>query len=546
MNKSASKSEKIILTSISLVFIAWCLVFIYRSSFIAIDGKRYFCLVDDAMISMRYAWNFSHGYGLVWNPGEYVQGYTNLLMTLLMSFSTWVFDKSTANLFIQILGIVFSLGIAFVSLRLVDYFFQVTHHQYSSLIRILTFAGILTYYPLNYWSLMGMETGLLTLLLVSSVTLALYYLKSRKMRLLIYFTILFGLAFLTRNDAIICIGLVYGYLFWDNVISGKNFHQLLKLVFSFCSFLVFVGIQLLFQHFYYGEVLPNTYTLKLTGLPFSLRFVDGLNFLKPFLIETSLMIFIIVIGMIVQHNRLKLLFFSFYLALISYQIYIGGDVWPEWRMISPVMPFVVILFINAISTIIRKFTTKNINYERSINRPQDQLIIRYYLYQSILFLIFWVGISMAVIQFHRDMFFITRPAELYPNIEMVNIALALDDITSPNATIAVFRAGTLPYFSGRKAIDILGKSDRYIAKLPPDTSGSISWMNIKNVPGHIKYNLDYSIKSHTPTFVEKFSWGTQDISEWAESKYVQVEYRDLQLFLLKYSPDVNWDKVNSP
>ena len=77
------KNHLICILGIGLII--WAAAFIYRSSFIAIDGKRYYCLFDDAMISMRYAWNFSHGLGLVWNPGEYVQGYTNLLMVLLMS-----------------------------------------------------------------------------------------------------------------------------------------------------------------------------------------------------------------------------------------------------------------------------------------------------------------------------------------------------------------------------------------------------------------------------------------------------------------------------
>ena len=62
---------------IGACFVAWASLFIYYSSFVGIDGRRYFCLIDDAMISMRYAWNFSHGSGLVWNPGEYVEGYTN-------------------------------------------------------------------------------------------------------------------------------------------------------------------------------------------------------------------------------------------------------------------------------------------------------------------------------------------------------------------------------------------------------------------------------------------------------------------------------------
>ena len=56
------------------------------------------------MISMRYAWNFSHGQGLVWNPGERIEGFTNLLWTLVMSIFTGLLDKVGAVLAVQITG----------------------------------------------------------------------------------------------------------------------------------------------------------------------------------------------------------------------------------------------------------------------------------------------------------------------------------------------------------------------------------------------------------------------------------------------------------
>jgi len=55
-----------------ILYLAWSANYIFRSSFIGLDGQRYFSLFDDAMISMRYAWNFSHGYGLVWTKGVIV------------------------------------------------------------------------------------------------------------------------------------------------------------------------------------------------------------------------------------------------------------------------------------------------------------------------------------------------------------------------------------------------------------------------------------------------------------------------------------------
>src|SRR5574339_584219 len=104
MKKAGFNSITAWVTALSLGFVLWSGLFIYNSSFITLNKQRSFSLVDDAMISMRYAWNFSHGHGLVWNQGEYVQGYTNLLMVLIMSLATLAFDKSIAVLFVQILG----------------------------------------------------------------------------------------------------------------------------------------------------------------------------------------------------------------------------------------------------------------------------------------------------------------------------------------------------------------------------------------------------------------------------------------------------------
>jgi hypothetical protein len=40
---------------------------------------------DDSFISLRYAENLVAGHGLVYNPGERVEGYTNLLWTLVLA-----------------------------------------------------------------------------------------------------------------------------------------------------------------------------------------------------------------------------------------------------------------------------------------------------------------------------------------------------------------------------------------------------------------------------------------------------------------------------
>ena len=45
-------------------------------------------VVDDTFIFLRYAENFARGLGLVFNPGERVEGYTSFLWVLLLSAAT--------------------------------------------------------------------------------------------------------------------------------------------------------------------------------------------------------------------------------------------------------------------------------------------------------------------------------------------------------------------------------------------------------------------------------------------------------------------------
>ena len=69
-------------------------------------------VIDDVFIIFRYADNFAHGEGLVFNPGEAVEGYTSFLWTLLFG----VFAKLGLPLILtgQVLGI--ALGLATLAL----------------------------------------------------------------------------------------------------------------------------------------------------------------------------------------------------------------------------------------------------------------------------------------------------------------------------------------------------------------------------------------------------------------------------------------------
>jgi hypothetical protein len=148
-------------------------------------------------------------------------------------------------------------------------------------------------------------------------------------------------------------------------------------------------------------------------------------------------------------------------------------------------------------------------------------------------------------RFMREFLLIKLPFQNDYARAHVEAVIALNKLTDENATVGVFWAGSLPYYLDRVAIDFLGKSDKYIANLPPDTSGQIAGLGMDSIPGHNKYDLNYSIKKLLPTYVEEFDWGSQKLSGWAKDHYVRVKYNGAKLYLLKDSPNVDWDKIKT-
>lgn len=532
MNTSNQKFEKTAIVVISIIFTIWGAAFIYKSSFIAVDGHRYFSLFDDAMVSMRYAWNLSHGLGLVWNPGETIQGYTNLLMTLVMSLATLAFDKSTAVLSIQILGIGFMLSIAYVTMKIADYIFQDNSHQRRAFLRTLTFFCVLSYYPLSYWSLMGMETGLLALLLLLSILLSFRYAQRGNFTNMLLVSVCLGLAYLTRPDSIIFALLIWVYIAWGIKLKS-NQDQLYKLPVAIALFLLFVVGQLIFQYLYYGEMLPNTYTLKLTGMSLFGRIRNGTGFIIPFLIVTAPILILASIDLISGFQKRKLLMLSIVFSAIGYEVYVGGDPWLYWRIMAPSIPLAIILAINFVSTKVFALTS-------------SQAFKLQFLPEALVIGLTLIGMISANNGFIRELLLLDKPYTTEYNAYYVSTAIVLNQVTTSDATVGVFWAGSIPYYTDRVAVDFLGKSDKYIANLPPDISGNVSWNGMRSVPGHNKYDLNYSIKTLEPTYVQRFWWGAQDLSQYAETKYVVAEYNGISFFLLKDSPAVLWSKVNIP
>ncbi len=210
---SASASPRVPLTAILrampssqlavlAVICAYAILFIYRTSFL-IDGTRYFCLFDDDMISMRYAANFAHGYGLVWNPGhERVLGFTNLLWVLYMSIVHLLpISLAKVSVFIQATnGLLLAINLIFVV--------AICNELFPGQSRIALVAMVLTALdgPLNNWALQGTEVGVLALGLTLSTWLALRTIEAKGPALKLY--VVLGILTLFRIDMAVAAGTI--------------------------------------------------------------------------------------------------------------------------------------------------------------------------------------------------------------------------------------------------------------------------------------------------------------------------------------------------
>jgi hypothetical protein len=196
-------------------------------------------------------------------------------------------------------------------------------------------------------------------------------------------------------------------------------------------------------------------------------------------------------------------------------------------MTAPIMPLMIVLAVTAGMQLVNKISVK-----------QPEII---HIFSLTILLV--AGLLMANFRFLGEMFFTEIPYDSWDAKRHVELAIFINDVTYENATVGVFWAGTLPYYVDRKAIDFLGKSDSYIANLPPDLSAAFDGGNVNSPPGHNKYDLTYSIQTLQPTYVEGFVWGNQDLTQWRDEHYVKTTNKYVELYLLKDSPDVNWDNV---
>ena len=514
-------------------YIIYAGIFIFRTSFV-IDGERYYSLFDDAMISMRYAKNLSDGHGLVWNPGgERVEGFTNPLWVFYMSiFHFLPIPPSKISLFIQISGAFILIANLFFVLKIA-----------ASLIGRSAFfplaAVFLTafYLPLNNWALQGMEVGLLTLMVSASIWKALQVMRNGEPSFGLF--LLLGVSTLVRMDMAVFALTVIVFLAISDV-KNRRFH----LKWGVSLLVAFLAVWTIFRIFYYGDALPNTYYLKMTGYPIFLRITRGLSVTWDFIARMSLPVFLIPFVLLLwRRGKRVLLLFWVFLIQVAYSIYVGGDAWEYWggsnRYVSIVMPLFFVLFCVSLAEA-EKWLSVKIGENGQFTKMWTKSLV------TIVLLIALVKLNVIYSPNPtlQEWLLLKPPLAVADNKKMVQESLLLKEITDPEATIAVVWAGAIPYFSDRQAVDMLGKNDRIIARrkieVPDGTEKYTAFY-----PGHMKWDYSYSITELKPdVIVQLYGVTDAEIDPVLATDYWKILIDGFVLHMRTDSRHIDWNIVN--
>ena len=311
---------------------------------------------------------------------------------------------------------------------------------------------------------------------------------------------------------------------------------------------IFFAAQTAFRLWYFGDILPNTYYLKLTGYPFALRISQGIYALAQFIWKLNILLFVFPFMLAVRHDRRIGLLLWALIVQMMYSVYVGGDAWEYWggsnRYISIAMPGFFILLSYALFRVSRFILG-------AMNADTRQAGIATTNWKGYIFPLL-IAVSLVSVNSIYGLDALAEVLLIKPplhsgngesNHREVEEALLLRKMTTPDATIAVTRAGTIPYFSDRSSIDLLGKTDRVIAHEDMRVFEAGWHRLIEFRAGHMKFDYRYSIEQQRPDVIAQLWLHTEEVRPYLQKYYRGVRLQGKCLYMRAASVNVLWENV---
>ena len=281
-------------------------------------------LCDDAFISFRYTRNLLEGHGLVFNPGERVEGYTNFLWILELAAIWGIFDLRPEYA-APWLSVAYTIGTIAAMLWWVA---RLPSLRNRGLVRWMALGLLCCSATFAVWtSGGGLETRQFTFFIVAAVVSLSLYPNSRGG--LLAASLCLAAAELTRPEGLLLAACCFTWFALHHLAKGDKFGLRLfrQTIFLVAPFALIASAHFLFRYAYYGEWLPNTYYAKHVG-PW---YESGFRYLWAAALETGLYILLPLALLALRSRWQTHRDVTYVLALLcvaahmAYLLPIGGD-----------------------------------------------------------------------------------------------------------------------------------------------------------------------------------------------------------------------------
>lgn len=424
---------------------------------------RYDFVSDDAFITFRYARNLAAGLGLVFNAGERVEGFSSPLWTILLAGVRAA--GADIALSARVLGVAFGLLALVACWRLALATGVTGRYRPASLLAPLLLAANGSF---ACWAASGMETPLYVLLILTGLLSALS-LSLPAMALSVV-----GLVFVRPEGSALILLLVLHQALRRHEIGRKPL--LVTALAGAASLILLFGL----RYSYYGDWLPNTYYAKTGGGLAALS--QGFTYLSDYAAdhEGFILLCVPVLAGLLSKSATRRTIALAALGLWVVTVAEGGDGLPMYRFALPAVPLLAVLDAVLLVDLLQLLLRSAVVSART------------------------AGIVMGTATALLALVHFTPPAcgthyGLYEDqvkIEIPRWALVghwLAEHADKDASIAAGPIGAVSYYSGLKTLDMMGLTDRHIARSAAPRIGR-GWV------GHEKHDAAY-ILGLRPTYL---------------------------------------------
>jgi arabinofuranosyltransferase len=457
------------LFSIPQRFAPWILAALCTG--LVLHAVHYDFIADDTFITLRYADNLAAGHGLVFNPGDRVEGFTSMLWTVLLAALGFIgFDLLEAARFIGVLAAIIALVSTYWLAR------QCTE---GAMIALLAPALLALNGSFACWAAAGMETPLFACLVVTAfaVSISGRYWTSAAVAVA---------ALLTRPEGLL-VFVVLGVYQIYRARQGVARPWLPWWLASGAAVVLLIAFRL----WYFGDLLPNTYYAK-TAAGWA-QIERGLEYLGDYAADHEGVILLaapVCIFVLRGASALRLLaagVLAFWLAIV----WLGGDGLPMYRFVVPSLPLFAVLSCALLDRLLRSAGARI----DAVPRSGTVLVV--------LLVCAWayVHLSPPRLKSHYGMYKFQREVEIP---RWTRVGQWFGEHAAPGESIAVVPIGAVSFYSGLKVYDMLGLTDRHIARRQMPRLGT-GWA------GHEKSDGQYILK-RKPTYL---LLGNIDVSDKA-------------------------------